>query len=56
LKNCDRLAGREVFTLACLSAKDLGPAVWRQGGTYWGYGDVFSFTTDGLAEFQSAAN
>lgn len=56
LKNCDRLAGREVFTLACLSAKDLGPAVWRQGGTYWGYVDVFSFTTDSLAEFQEAAN
>jgi len=56
LKNCDRLAGKEVFTLACLSAKDLGPAVWRQGGTYWGYVDVFSFTTDSLAEFQEAAN
>lgn len=56
LKNCDHLAGKEVFTLACLSAKDLGPAVWRQGGTYWGYVDVFSFTTDSLAEFQEAAN
>ncbi|MBA7521942.1 hypothetical protein ES705_14054 [subsurface metagenome] len=56
LKNCDRLAGKEVFTLACFSAKDLGPAVWRQGGTYWGYVDAFSFTTDSLAEFQEAAN
>lgn len=56
LKNCDRLAGKEVFTLACLSAKDLGPEVWRKGGTYWGYIDVFSFTTDSLAEFQEAGN
>ncbi|GAI05363.1 unnamed protein product [marine sediment metagenome] len=56
LENAGLLAGKEVFTLACLSAKDLGPAVWRQGGTYWGYVDVFSFTTDSLAEFQEAAN
>lgn len=56
LKNCDRLAGKEVFTLACLSAKDLGPEVWRKGGTYWGYVNVFSFTTDSLVEFQEAGN
>ena len=56
LKNSERLANREVFTLACLSAKELGPEVWRKGGTYYGYVDVFSFTTDSLAEFQEAAN
>ncbi|GAI95199.1 unnamed protein product, partial [marine sediment metagenome] len=39
-----------------LSAKDLGPEVWSKGGTYWGYVDVFSFTTDSLLEFQEAAN
>jgi len=55
-KNCDRLAGKEVFTLACLSAKDLGPEVWRKGGTYWGYVDVFSFTIDALSSFQEAGN
>ncbi|GAI97065.1 unnamed protein product, partial [marine sediment metagenome] len=49
-------ANKEVFTLACLSAKDLGPEVWSKGGTYWGYVDVFSFTTDALASFQEAAN
>jgi len=48
IKNCDRLAGKEVFTLACLSAKDLGPEVWRKGGTYWGYTEVVSFATDSL--------
>jgi len=56
IKNCDRLAGKEVFTLACLSAKDLGPEVWRKGGTYWGYVDVFSFVTDALPSFQEAGN
>lgn len=56
LNNSDRLAGKEVFTLACLSAKELGKEVWSKDGTYWGYTDVFSFTTDSLAEFQQAAN
>ena len=56
IKNCDRLAGKEVFTLACLSAKDLGPEVWRKGGTYWGYTEVVSFATDSLPEFQEAFN
>jgi hypothetical protein len=58
LKNCDRLAGKEVFTLACLSAKNLGPEVWRKGGTYWGYTEVVSFATepDTLPSFQEAFN
>lgn len=56
LKNCDRLAGKEVFTLACLSARDLGPEVWRKGGTYWGYTEVVSFTTDALDAFQESFN
>lgn len=56
LKNSDRLADKEVFTLACLSAKSLGMEVWRKGGTYWGYTEVVSFTTDSLAEFQEAFN
>ncbi|GAI88520.1 unnamed protein product, partial [marine sediment metagenome] len=47
---------KEVFTLACLSAKELGPEVWSKGGTYWGYTEVVSYTTDALAEFQEAFN
>jgi hypothetical protein len=56
LQNSDRLAGKEVFTMACLSAKELGKEVWSKGGTYWGYTEAFSFTTDSLVEFQEAAN
>jgi len=56
LKNCDLLASRETYTLACLSAKNLGIEVWRGGGKYWGYTEVVSFTTDALPEFQEAFN
>ncbi|MBA7552654.1 hypothetical protein ES705_45224 [subsurface metagenome] len=56
LKNANLLANKEVFTLACLSARDLGPEVWRKGGTYWGYTEVVSFTTDALDAFQEAFN
>jgi len=56
INNCSLLANIETYTLACLSAKKLGVEVWRKGGTYWGYVDVFSFTTDSLPEFQEAAN
>jgi len=54
--NCQLLKGKEVYTLACLSAKNLGARVWRIGGKYWGYVDVVSFTTDALPEFRRAFN
>ena len=56
LKNAKLLANKEVYTLACLSAKNLGPEVWRKGGKYWGYVEVVSYTTDALSEFQEAFN
>lgn len=56
LDNAGLLANKEVFTLACLSAKDLGPEVWRKGGTYWGYTEIVGFSTDSLSEFQEAFN
>jgi len=56
LENAELLAGKEVFTLACLSAKELGPEVWSKGGTYWGYTEVVGYTTDSLSEFQEAFN
>ena len=56
LKNAGLLANKEVFTLACLSAKSLGVEVWRKGGKYWGYKEVVSFTTDALPEFKQAFN
>jgi hypothetical protein len=56
LNNCHLLASKETYTLACLSAKNLGVEVWRRGGKYWGYVEVVSFTTDALPEFQESFN
>jgi hypothetical protein len=56
LKNCHWLANKEVYTLACLSAKKLGAEVWKLGGKYWGYNETFGFTTDSIEEFKKAAN
>lgn len=56
LSNCHLLTGKEIYTLACLSAKSLGVEVWRQGGKYWGYVDVVSFTTDALDRFKESFN
>lgn len=56
LSNCHWLAGKDVYTLACLSAKELGVEVWRQKGRYWGYTEVVGFTTDALPEFQKSFN
>lgn len=56
LKNCDLLAGKEVFTLACLSAQNLGPEVWSKGGTYYGYTEIVSFTTDAIDSFRESFN
>lgn len=56
LNNCHWLADKEVYTLACLSAKELGAEVWRRGGKYWGYTEVVGFTTDALPEFKKSFN
>lgn len=55
-RNCKLLANKDVYTLACLSAKSLGVDIWNQGGKYWGYVEIVSFTTDALEEFQRAFN
>lgn len=56
LENCHFLNEKQVYTLACLSAKELGVAIWRRGGKYWGYKEVYGFTTDALKEFKEASN
>jgi len=57
LFNTDLLAGREVYTLACLSAKLLGrKAHRRKCRAYWGYEEEFTFTLDALEEFRASAN
>jgi len=51
------LKNREVFTMACLSAKKLGADSYLRYGTiYWGSNKNISFTTDALELFQKALN
>jgi len=57
LSNVKLLSGKEVFTMACLSAKRLGVEAWKsKSKVYWGYCEPFIFTTDSLEEFKKFAN
>jgi len=57
LLNAGLLSGREVYTLACLSAKHLGREAHRRNcRAYWGYEREFSFTLDALEDFKASAN
>jgi hypothetical protein len=43
--------------MACLSAKTLGVEAYKNGAlAYWGYVEVFSFSTEALDEFRTFAN
>jgi len=54
--NVNLLSGREVYTMACLSAKTLGVEAWRQGcRAFWGYVEEFGFTLDDLDAFEELA-
>ncbi len=56
-ENVGLLSGREVYCMNCSSAKKLGVEAWRKGAkAYWGYNDVFVFTTDALDEFKEFSN
>jgi len=57
LNNVDLLAGRECYCDNCSSAKTLGIEAWkRKAKAYWGYKDIFYFTTDAKEEFQEFVN
>jgi hypothetical protein len=57
LNNVDLLSGRESYNDNCSSAKELGVEAWKRGClAYWGYIDVFTFTTDAAEEFKEAIN
>ena len=56
LNNYALLKGTEVYTLACLSAKKLGERAFHAGcKAYWGYVDVWCFTTDFEEHFKYLA-
>jgi len=51
------LAGREIYTLACLWGSDGGVDAWRKGArAVWCYVEEFSFTSEALEEFRVFAN
>lgn len=56
LGNCRLLAGREVYTLACLSAKELGKVCYDLGTKFWGYVETVGFTSDAIPAFQESFN
>jgi len=57
LKNVDLLTGKECYCNNCSSAAKLGLEAWkRKAKAYWGYKDIFYFTTDAKDEFQEFVN
>jgi len=56
LENVHLLEKRECYANNCSSAKALGVEAWKIGAVYWGYKDVFVFTTDALEEFKQFVN
>ncbi len=47
LGNADTLKGKRVYTMACLSAKELGKKAYHEGCLeYWGATDAITFTID----------
>jgi hypothetical protein len=57
LDNVSLLGQREVYCMNCLSAKKLGVEAYKNGAVaYWGYVEVFTFTTEALDEFRDFAN
>lgn len=57
LKNVGLLTEREAYNNNCSSAKKLGVEAWKNNcKAFWGYTDVFYFTTDALEEFKIAVN
>lgn len=55
-ENVNLLAGRVCYTNNCSSAKRLGVEAWKRGAIYWGYKNVYVFTTDALEEFKTFGN
>ncbi len=55
-KNIDKVAGKIIFTMACLSARKLGAQAYARGCVYVGYVETFTFTTQDEQLFCTAAN
>lgn len=57
LDNIDLVKGKAVYTMACLSAKELGVKAWQKGCLeYWGAKEVIGFTPDDHELFKECYN
>jgi len=56
LKNINKLRGKVIYVMACLSGKKLGKEHWKNGGIFFGYNEVFGFTTQEEHLFMECAN
>jgi hypothetical protein len=54
--NVDKVSGKIIYTMACLSARTLGAEAWKRGCVYVGYVEAFTFTTQDEQLFCQAAN
>jgi hypothetical protein len=54
--NVDKVFGKIIYTMACLSARTLGASAWKRGCIYIGYIEEFAFTTEDEQYFCEAAN
>jgi hypothetical protein len=55
-ENVEKVAGKVVYTMACLSCRKLGAQAYALGCVYVGYYEEFTFTTDDEKYFCEAAN
>jgi len=56
LNNINKLRGKVIYVTACLSGKKLGKEHWKNGGVFFGYNEVFGFTTQEEHLFMECAN
>ena len=56
-KNLDTVKGKEVYTMCCLTAGDLGKEAYKRGTPiWWGYKDAFSFMAQAEEIYGRLAN
>jgi hypothetical protein len=55
-ENVNKVSGKIIYTMACLSAAKLGAEAWKRGCIYIGYVETFTFTVADEHLFCQAAN
>jgi len=55
-KNIHLLKNKVLYTMACLSARELGKEHFKNNGIFWGYDEEFVFTEEEEELFERCAN